>query len=200
MIHTWAEEVMARPRTAALVEEGGTFLSNYICLKPVRSLQMYPTARLVGTGALARYHSILYGHPNSNLDVGSRVILQAPQTRAEIVARAISSGGKIFARGDIVGEVKDTKAHLECRGLILKDGLIHAIPELEGKVAGVDLSHEAAVGKIAQEEIEYLMARGLSVSEAQATIVRGFMDVKILGLPEAMTREIDKAVESCAGL
>lgn len=197
MIHSWAEEVVARPRTASVVEEEGVFLSNYICLKPVKSLQMYPTTKLVGQGAVARYNSILYAHTNSYLDVGSRVYLSAPCTRAEILARTISSGGKIIARGHLIGEIPEVKAHLECRGLILKDGVIHAIPELEGRVAGVDMSHEAAVGKIAQEEIEYLMAKGLSVSEAVATIVRGFMDVGIMGLPAPLTQEIDKAIKSC---
>ena len=197
MIHSWAEGVMVRPRTATIIEEDGVFLSNYICLKPVRSLQMYPMARLMGKGAMARYNSILYAHTDSHLDVGSRVILSAKKTRAEVVARAISRGGKIIARGRLVGEVPDVKAHLECRGLIIKDGLIHAIPELEGKVEGVDLSHEAAVGKIAQEEIEYLMARGLSAPEATATIVRGFMDVDIMGLPGPLAKEIDRTIESC---
>ncbi|MEW5768667.1 MAG: SufD family Fe-S cluster assembly protein [bacterium] len=197
MIHSWAEEVMVRPRTSTIIEEGGIFLSNYICLKPVKSLQMYPTARLVGGGATARYNSILYAPSGSHLDVGSRVILSAPQARAEVIARTISGGGKIIARGHLVGEVPEVKAHLECRGLILKDGLIHAIPELEGKAAGIDMSHEAAVGKIAQEEIEYLMARGLSAGEATATIVRGFMDVGIMGLPGPLAQEIDKAIKSC---
>ena len=81
-------------------------------------------------------------------------------------------------------------------GLILSDeGLIHAIPELEGHREGVDLSHEAAVGKIAQEEVEYLMARGLSEEEATSTIVRGFLNVEIEGLPPELKKELDSAVE-----
>ncbi len=56
------------------------------------------------------------------------------------------------------------------------------------------MSHEAAVGKIAEEEIRYLMARGLSSEEATAAIVRGFMDVEIKGLPEHLKKEMRKAV------
>jgi Fe-S cluster assembly scaffold protein SufB len=48
MIHNWAEQIGVRPRTVVKVEEGGTYVSNYICLKPVRSVQMYPTVRLEG--------------------------------------------------------------------------------------------------------------------------------------------------------
>ena len=107
----------------------------------------------------------------------------------------ISNGAKIINRGHLIGEVPDIKAHLECRGLLLNGGLIHAIPELEGHVDGVEMSHEAAVGKIAQEEINYLMSRGLSQDEATSTIVRGFLSVDIPGLPPQLKAEIDKAIE-----
>jgi hypothetical protein len=62
-------------------------------------------------------------------------------------------------------------------------------------VDGVELSHEAAVGKIAQEEIEYLMARGLDEDEATSTIVRGFLNVDIMGLPDKLRQVIDKTIE-----
>ncbi|MGB9919624.1 MAG: SufB/SufD family protein [Moorellales bacterium] len=195
MIHYWGEEVAVRPRSAAVVAEGGLFVSNYICLRPVRSLQMYPTAWLQGPEAVARYYSILVAPPGTFMDVGSQVVLQAPQTRAEVVARTLTVGGEIINRGRLVAEAPEVKAHLECRGLVLGErGVIHAIPELLTKVGNVDLSHEAAVGKIAQEEIEYLMARGLSEEEATATIVRGFLNVQITGLPDALQAEIDRAV------
>lgn len=74
--------------------------------------------------------------------------------------------------------------------------MIHAIPELRGTLAGIDLSHEAAVGKIAEEEVEYLMARGLSQEEATATIVRGFLRVDIEGLPPMLGAELRRAIES----
>jgi len=195
MIHNWAEEMLVRPRSVARVEEGGLFLNNYICMKPVRSLQMYPTTHLVGKDAVARFYSIIVGSPGSEYDLGGRIFLKEKGNRAEIVARTISNGGKIIARGHLIGEVPDIKAHLECRGLLLNGGLIHAIPELEGHVDGVELSHEAAVGKIAQEEIAYLMSRGLSDDEATATIVRGFLNVDIPGLPAQLRAEIDRAIE-----
>ncbi len=195
MIHNWAEEMQVRPRSVAQVEEGGLFLSNFICMKPLRSLQMYPTTHLVGKDAVARFYSIIVGSPGSEYDMGGRVFLKEEGTRAEIVARTISNGGKIIARGHLIGKVPGVKAHLECRGLLLNGGLIHAIPELEGDVDDVELSHEAAVGKIAQEEIAYLMSRGLSEDEATSTIVRGFLSVDIPGLPAPLKAEIDRAIE-----
>ncbi len=196
MVHNWAEEVYVRPRSAIRVEAGGAYLSNYILLKPVKSVQMYPSARLVGAGAMARLNSVVVAHPGSELDLGGKVSLEAPHTRAEVIARAVTTGGKAVSRGHLIGKVPDVKAHLECRGLILaKRGIIYAVPELTGEVAGVEMSHEAAVGKIAQEEIEYLMARGLTEEEAASTIVRGFLNVEIEGLPEALAADIERTIQ-----
>ncbi|MEJ2039777.1 MAG: SufD family Fe-S cluster assembly protein [Desulfosarcinaceae bacterium] len=194
MIHDWGEKINVRPRTHVHVEAGGVFVSNYISLKPVGSLQMNPTTHLAGEGAVARFNSILVAGKGCHLDVGSRVILDAPGTRAEIISRAICSGGPIVARGELVGKVEGIKAHLECKGLILKEGLMHAIPELRGYVPGVEMSHEAAVGKIDQREIEYLMARGIDEDEAVSTIVRGFLNVDIAGLPAGLREKIDSII------
>ena len=196
MIHNWAENIAVRPRSAIRIDEGGVFLNNYICLHPVQSLQLFPSASLEGEGATARFNSVLMAPPGSHLDVGSRAVLSAAGTRCEMIARALTTGGEVISRGLLVGEVGGVKAHLECRGMILKGGgRIYAVPELDGKVEGVDMSHEAAVGKIAREEVEYLMARGLSEDEAVATIVRGFMHVDIEGLPPVLKEQIDRAIE-----
>ncbi len=195
MIHNWGPQVHVRPRSACIVEEGGVFINNYILLKPVESAQLYPRIYLNGAGARCTSNSILVSPPGSYLNVGSAVVLNAPDTRAEIISRAITTGGTIVAPGYIEGNSVPSKGHLECKGLILKDGVIHAIPELKGTVEGVELSHEAAVGKVAQEEIEYLMARGLDEEEATSTIVRGFLNVDIMGLPPELKAAIDKTIE-----
>ncbi|KUO39376.1 MAG: hypothetical protein AVW06_04080 [Hadesarchaea archaeon DG-33-1] len=197
MVHNWAQNFDVRPRTVALVEDGGTFVNNYVCLKPVKSLQMYPAAYCKGVNSRARFNSILYGTKNSYLDVGSKVVLQGVGSRGEVTTRAIASdNAQIYARGLLVGEQEDSKAHLECRGLLLSDSAsIHAIPELVAKVKGAELSHEAAVGKIAEEQIQYLMARGFSESEAESLIVRGFMDISIFGLPNQLQDEVKKMVD-----
>lgn len=194
MIHDWGEKVNVRPRTVTRVEQGGVIISNYISLKPVGSLQMYPTTYLDGKGAVARFNSVLVAAGKSFLDVGSRIVLNAPETRAEIISRGIAAGGSIIARGDLIGKVSGIKAHLECKGLILNNGLMKAVPELSGYVPGVEMSHEAAVGKIDQREIEYLMARGLDEEEAVSTIVRGFLNVDIAGLPSNLREKLDKAI------
>ena len=197
MIHNWNPEIAVRPRTGVIIEEDGLFLSNYVIMKPVHSLQTSPAARCVGENATVRFNSILVATPGSMMDVGSRVFLNGTGSRTEIISRAITTGGDIIARGYIEGNAPEVKGHLECRGLILEGkGIIHAIPELKGTLAGIDLSHEAAVGKIAEEEVEYLMARGLTRTEATATIVRGFLRVDIEGLPPVLNAELQRAVEA----
>lgn len=75
------------------------------------------------------------------------------------------------------------------------EGTIHAVPELKGVEQGVDLSQEAAVVKINEDEIQYLMARGVDMETATALIVRGFLDVAVEGLPPALQAEMKKYIE-----
>ncbi|HPJ30676.1 MAG TPA: SufD family Fe-S cluster assembly protein [Methanothrix sp.] len=192
MVHNWGEEVEVRPRGASLVEAGGSISENYITLTPVKSLQAFPTATLAGEGAIATFNTIMYAR-RGNIDIGNQTILAAPYTSAESISRVVSTGGEIINRGRMVGKVPDIRAHVECVGLILTEkGRIYSIPELDGWCGGLDMSHEAAVGKISQVELEYLMARGLSTDEATSVIVRGFLDVEIKGLPPALKEEIQK--------
>jgi Fe-S cluster assembly scaffold protein SufB len=196
MIHNWSETIGVRPRTVIQQEEGSTYISNYVALRPVRSIQTYPTARLEGRDAFARFNTVALAHPGSEIDLGSRAILAAEGARCDMISRTIATGGKVIARGQMIGKAKQVRGHLECRGLILGEGGVQiAIPELEAYVPDLEMTHEAAVGKIAQDQVEYLMARGLSEEEAVGIIVRGFLEVGIRGLPEALKKEIDLTIE-----
>lgn len=197
MVHQWGEETVVRPRSASIIEEGGTFVSNYICLKPVRDVQMYPVAYCRGKGSKVIFNSILYGHRGSFIDVGSKAVLDGRESRAEMISRAVTrEGSKIIVRGFIEGNGQDCRGHLECKGLILDDeSFIHSIPELIARSKNVEITHEAAIGRISEKEILYLMTRKLSKEQAVSLIVRGFMDASIMGLPEALTAEISKIIE-----
>ncbi len=199
MLHSWSPHIHSRPRSAALVEENGLFMSTYACLKPVKSLQMYPKAILAGKKSIARFHSILLGLKDSVIDVGARTILKNKNCRTEITSRAISKdSSRIIARGDMIAEEKKTKGHLDCRGLVLsKDSSIKAVPELDG-IKGCDLSHEAAVGDISAEQLWYLMSRGFTKDEATSLIVRGFFDVSIPELPNKISNDIKKIINMTA--
>lgn len=194
MVHEWAPEIRVFPRTGILVDEDGTFISNYISLDEVHEVQSYPTAELAGPRAKARFYSVVLAPENSLLDLGARGILSAPETGVEIISRTVSTGGKVIARGHIIGAGENATGHMECDGLIINKGHIHAIPELDARIENITLSHEAAVGKLSEEEIDYLRTRGLSEEEARALIVSGFLQVKIEGIPNELQKQLDETI------
>jgi Fe-S cluster assembly scaffold protein SufB len=200
MIHQWSENTLVRPRSAAEMADKATFVSNYVCMRPVRDVQMYPTAYCNGEDSAVSFNNILYGNKNSLLDIGSKAVLNGKGSKAEMISRAIArEDSKMVIRGLIEGNSSDCRGHLECRGLLIDDdALIQSIPELIARKKGVEITHEAAVGKISEKEITYLMTRKLSRDQAVSLIIRGFMDVSILGLPDALNAEIKKIVEASA--
>ncbi|MHA1270356.1 MAG: SufB/SufD family protein [Candidatus Helarchaeota archaeon] len=194
MIHHWAENSIVRPRSAIEVGNNANFVSNYLSLHPVKDVQMYPVAFCNGINSKAIFNSIVFAEKQSNVDVGSKVVLNGKNSSANIVSRSISkNNSNVIARGMLIANTPHCKGHLECMGLLLGgDTKMSAIPELQVNVEGAELSHEAAVGKIADQEIYYLMTRGLSEDEAISIIIRGFMDVGIFGLPEELNKEINR--------
>jgi Fe-S cluster assembly scaffold protein SufB len=200
MIHNWSKNFDVRPRSAIRVEEGGTFVNNYIMLKPVKSLQTFPVARL-GKDATAVFNSITYGLGDSYIDVGSDAIMEGEGSRAEATARAVSADRSIiYSRGRLTGKHDTAKAHLDCRGIVFSDEAVqYAIPELVSDGAPkAELSHEAAISPIAEEEIFYLMSRGVPKDEAVSMITRGFVDIDIPGLPKPLKDNIDAVITATA--
>lgn len=197
MVHNWAEQVEVRPRTGVIMGDDSTYISNYILTSPVRTIQTYPTAYCQGENSRAVFQSILGGVKDSLLDCGSRAILTGKNSSSEMITRAVSKDeSQIYTRGHLAGKSPDVKGHLECMGLVLSDdSLIYSVPELEGSSRDLELSHEAAVGKIAEEEVLYLMSRGLTEEEAASMIVRGFLSMDITGLPPELAEETKKMID-----
>ncbi|MDH4140338.1 MAG: SufD family Fe-S cluster assembly protein [Coriobacteriia bacterium] len=201
MVHNWDKDFSVRPRTATHVEEDGVFVSNYILLKPVKSIQAFPIAKLFGDRSTAVFNSIVYGLADSHIDLGSETQLIGKDTRAEALARVVTADSSIvYSRGRLVGKNNSCKAHLDCRGIVQSENSTQwAIPDLASEGApGAELSHEAAISPIAAEEIHYLMSRGLPKDEAVSMITRGFVNIDIPGLPDPLRRKIDKAIEDTA--
>ena len=197
MVHNWAEEVEVRPRTGIIMGDDSTYISNYILTSPVKTIQTYPTAYCQGKNSRAVFQSILGGQKESLLDCGSRAILTGKNSSSEMITRAVSKDkSQIYTRGHLAGKSPDVKGHLECMGLVLSnDSLIYSVPELEGSSKDLELSHEAAVGKIAEEEVLYLMSRGLTEDEAASMIVRGFLSLDITGLPPELAAETKRMLD-----
>ena len=198
MIHNWTPDFHVRPRTAAVIEDGGSLVNNYILLKPAASVQTFPRAVLKGIKSTAKLNTIIYGRKNSVIDTGSEIRLEGEGSSGEAISRAIADDSSlVYARGTLISRVNTARAHLDCRGLLLGDSsTMQAIPELIAEKAPQShLSHEAAIGPISEEQVEYLMARGFPRDEAVSLITTGFLDVGLLGLPEQLERSIRKMVE-----
>jgi len=202
MIHNWADNFHVRPRTWAVVEEDGSFVSNYVLLKPVKSIQAFPVAYLKGDRASAKFNTVVYGLKDSYIDLGSRIILEGGETRGESLARTIAADeSTIYARGDLVAKTRGyCLAHLDCRGIVFSDkAKIYAIPQLVSDGAlKAELSHEASIGPIAEEQVEYLMSRGISREDAVSAITSGFLNLDIPFIPDFLDKNIKEVIKATA--
>jgi len=199
MIHNWAENFYVRPRTAVVVEEDGVYVNNYALLKPVKSIQSFPTVYLKGDRASARFNTVIYGLKDSYIDLGSKIIFEGKDTKGESLARTIADHKSvIYSRGDLIAKTKQyCMGRLDCRGIIFsKDASIYAIPQLISHGADkADLSHEASIGPISEEQVEYLMSRGMTKDEATSLITSGFLNLDIPFLPEMIDKHIKEVIE-----
>lgn len=200
MIHNWPIGADIRPRTGVKVEENGYFNTNYIMMSPVKSLQLNPQVYLNGANSKLFAQTLIYAMKQANIDAGTVAHLNGPNTSAEIISRVVATDeAQILSRGDIHGRGDGSKGHLSCDGLLLsKKAGIRAIPMLNGVNPDSRLSHEAAVGKIAQEQILYLMSRGLDEDQATAMILRGFLEADTHHLPPALAAETERLIKSAA--
>jgi len=198
MVHSWGEEVIVRPRAGTVVEAGGRYVSNYVSLRPGASIESNPKTWLNGTGASARYVTVILANTGSVIDIGGEIYLNGDDTSAEISQRGVSTGGKIYQRGLLVGNAR-SRAHVNCAGMLLdpgEDGLITSTPGLKALSPESSLSHEASIGRIAADQVAYLQARGLTEEEAISMIIRGFLSADIEGLGP----ELDARISEIAAL
>lgn len=196
MIHAWSERIHVRPRTAVRSREGSEYVSYYVIYSPVASIQAYPTV-LLDKEARTYMATIIAGEKTGIYDLGSRAILGSLHTSAEIISRVLAMDrAKVYARAEIKAKSTKTKGHIECLGLLLSDTAeIQSIPIIASEKPGAELSHEAAIGVIAQEELEYLMSKGFTEEEARAIIIRGFMSIEAPGIPSSVRAEINKILD-----
>jgi Fe-S cluster assembly scaffold protein SufB len=195
MIHDWGAETEVYPRSAIDVDKNAVFTSNYIALTRVKKIQSNPVAYL-SDGAVGKFSSVIYGKPGSVIDMGAKGILNGKKANCEIISRIASKNSQITSRAYIEGNGKDTKGHTECNGLLLDDkSSVYTIPELKANIIDTELSHEASIGKISGEKLNYLMSRGLNEETARALLIRGFLEKGIRGLPANLEKKLDKLIE-----
>ena len=199
MVHRWGPEFIVRPRGGTIVEEGGTYVSNYYSAKPPRHIEMNPFTHLKGDNSTAKYMTVLVCLPGTYSDMGGTVLMSGENSGSELVARTVNHGGTVIQTGLLIGAAKDARAHVDCSGLMLSDsGIIEAVPGLRAMHPDAKMSHEAAIGKIDIGEVNYLQSKGLEEMQAIALIVRGFLDI---GLEvEGLAPELERTIQEIAAL
>ena len=200
MIHNWTPEVVVRPRSSSIIEEGGTHINNHILMKPIKDVQMYPVT-YCDKNARTMTQTVIHASQDSKVDIGSKVVLEGENSRAELIPRSIATDqSDVITRGEIVGSASGVKGHLECIGLMPSNtARIHSIPELEVTVGGAqNYRTRQQSGGYQKRGIAYLTARGLSEDEAAGAIVRGFLNVDIRGLPPALGAEVRQMIRMSA--
>ena len=121
--------------------------------------------------------------------------------KGEILGRTVTAEeAKVVMRARLTSLGGDNVGHVECNGLMLSpQSEISATPELVSKSSTSTLTHEAAVGKLNEEQVLYLMSRGLERKEAEDLLIRGFLDVRILKLPEFLQQQVERIVQLAMG-
>lgn len=159
----------------------------------------YPSCILLGERAKGTTISIAFAGKDQIQDAGAKMIHVAPNTTSTIISKSISrGGGSVNYRGkvDFGKKAKGAKAHVECDTIILDDySFSDTIPTNNVRNSNVFLEHEATVSKISEDQLFYLMSRGLTEEEATEMIVMGFIEPFTKELPMEYAIELNQLIK-----
>lgn len=160
---------------------------------------LYPSSVLIGKNSSTDYIGIAYASKGMYQDTGCKVYHLAENTKSHVISKSISmDGGITNYRGlvKIKKGCKGAKSSVRCDGLMMDDrSKAGTVPSMEVEEDDVDVSHEAAVGKVGEEQLFYLMSRGISEKDATKMIVSGFIEPLIKELPLEYAVELNRLIE-----
>ncbi len=160
---------------------------------------LYPCSILQGRGAHAEHLGIAFAGKDQIQDTGAKVIHVAPDTTSSVIMKSMSKdNGHSIYRGQLtIGpKAKGAVARVICDALILDDhSTSDTIPDMNVHNNDVTIGHEATVGKIGEEEVFYLMSRGMTEAEAHAMVVNGFIEPIVKTLPLEYAVEMNRLIE-----
>lgn len=197
-IQNWANNVYNLVTKRAFVDANGTM--EWIDGNIGSKLTMkYPAVFLKGEGARGMTLSIAIAGKGQHQDAGAKMIHLAPNTSSSIVSKSISKqGGKVSYRGIVhFGRKADgARSNIECDTLIMDNqSTSDTIPYNEIMNDNVSLEHEAKVSKVSEEQLFYLMSRGVSEQEATEMIVMGFIEPFTKELPMEYAVEMNRLIK-----
>ena len=158
----------------------------------------YPSVYMVEPGAKAEILSVAFAGRGQHQDPGGKVIHAAPHTQSVVVSKSISKdGGRAGYRGlvKIYPGAKGSRSAVRCDALILDDrSRSDTYPTMEIDEEDVSITHEATVSKVSDEQLFYLMSRGVKEDEAMNMIVRGFVEPIVKELPLEYAVELNRLI------
>ena len=164
-----------------------------------RKTVKYPSIYLRGRGASADIISVAVAGAGQHQDTGAKAVHLAPDTKSRIVSKSVSKdGGRATYRGQlkVAPGATNVVASVRCDALMLDDqSRSDTYPYIDIQEDDTSMSHEATVGKISQDQVFYLMSRGLTENEAQNLIVQGFLEVFTKELPMEYAIEFNRLVK-----
>jgi Fe-S cluster assembly protein SufB len=164
-----------------------------------RLTMKYPSVYLMGPKASGEVLSVAYAGPGQHQDAGAKMIHAAPETTSTIVSKSISKdGGLSTYRGLVRVEegAKHAKSFVRCDALILDEqSTSETKPYMEVEERDAQIGHEATVSKVGEDQLFYLMSRGLSESQAMSMIVNGFIEPVVRTLPMEYAVEWSRLIE-----
>jgi Fe-S cluster assembly protein SufB len=153
---------------------------------------------LKGRQAYAYHLGVTYAGEGQHMDTGSKVIHLGSETSSNIDMRSISvNGGWAFYRGllKIAKEARNSRSSVKCTSLMIdNDSRADTYPVIDVENNLSDIGHEAKIGRIGEEELFYIMSRGLTENDAKAMIVRGFIEPITKELPLEYAVELNRLI------
>ncbi|GAA1451555.1 Fe-S cluster assembly protein SufB [Nesterenkonia lacusekhoensis] len=197
-IQNWSTNVYNLVTKRAVVEEGGTmeWIDGNIGSKVTMK---YPAVYLTGEHAKGETLSVAFAGEDQHQDTGSKMVHMAPHTSSSIVSKSVArSGGRASYRGLVqINEGAYNSANSVVCDALLVDTIskTDTYPYIDIREDDVTLGHEATVSKVSEDQLFYLMARGMAEDEAMAMIVRGFIEPIARELPMEYALELNRLIE-----
>jgi len=197
-IQNWSTNVYNLVTQRAKVFENGTMewvdanLGSKVTMK-------YPSCYLMEPGARGEILSMAFAGPGQHQDAGGKVIHFAPHTSSKITSKSISKGGgRSSYRGllKVYKGAEDVKSNVVCDALLLDpQSRSDTYPYIEIDEEDVTIGHEASVSKVGEEQLFYLMSRGLTEEEATTMVVSGFIEPLVKELPMEYAVEMNRLIQ-----
>lgn len=197
-IQNWSNNVFNLVTKRAIAEEGATMewidgnIGSQVTMK-------YPAVYLMGEHAKGETLSIAFAGEGQHQDTGSKMVHCAPNTSSTIVSKSVArGGGRASYRGlvQVQEGAHNAKSSVKCDALLIDTiSRSDTYPYNDLREDDAELAHEATVSKVSEDQLFYLMSRGMNEDEAMAMIVRGFVEPIARELPMEYALELNRLIE-----